>query len=707
MSAIPKTIATKPAASPSTIPLPVDLGDAIEPGEGPKYAWLGMSSSGPYNVDAERQVLSACFQDNSCIDRVKRIVSPASFYQANHAILFRMVLEIHEKGEPVDNVTLGEAIARYRDRTTSPETDVTEDYIHEIAGAAVGSINVENHAGIILEWSKRRKLIAIAADVAERAYKNEMPAEDLAREAFEGFAGSPGGAFPEFNSAPRKIVAALKPVRKFDTKLLPSSLVPWVEDVANRMQCPVEFLAVGAVISLSAAVGRKIGIRPKRLDRQWRVVPNLWGGCVARPGTMKSPALKEMLGPLSTLDRESREDHELALEEYRLDKMVSEAEKVAAEKNLKKHAGKLSREELKERMRAALKDEAQEPILRRRIVHDSTVEKLGELMKDNPSGLLMYRDELPGLFASFEKSGREEDRSFYLDAWDGNLAKSVDRIGRGTFHIPATCLSLIGGIQPGPLAAFIREAASGVGDDGFVNRLQLLVYPDTAETFKSVDAEVDHVSKGRATQIFRALDQLDPLAIGAELDGADKVPCLGFSQEAQALFTRWWERNVNRARAEESLALGSHLDKFSKLVPALALLFHLSDVCDPQRREDMPSQVGVTPLEKAIAWAAFLEEHARRIYDLAEEADITPAKHLLSKLGPAIKEKRLKDGFTAKEIADKGWSNLKRSEEVDRALTILADHGWVRGVGSPKTSQGGRSTTRYYLHPDAMGEGSN
>ena len=75
------------------------------------------------------------------------------------------------------------------------------------------------------------------------------------------------------------------PVKPFPPEILPESLRPWIEDIAERLQCPPEFPAVGAMESLAALVGRKVGIRPRHDD--WLVVPNLWGVIVGRPGVLK------------------------------------------------------------------------------------------------------------------------------------------------------------------------------------------------------------------------------------------------------------------------------------------------------------------------------------------------------------------------------------------------------------------------------------
>src|SRR2546425_1214256 len=95
----------------------------------------------------------------------------------------------------------------------------------------------------------------------------------------------------------------------FPAALLPGALAPWVADVAERVQCPPDFVAVGVLVAAAAVIGRKVAIRPKRQD-DWAVVPNLWGLAVGPPGSMKSPALAEALRPLRRLVSEARAQYE-------------------------------------------------------------------------------------------------------------------------------------------------------------------------------------------------------------------------------------------------------------------------------------------------------------------------------------------------------------------------------------------------------------
>ncbi len=102
------------------------------------------------------------------------------------------------------------------------------------------------------------------------------------------------------------------------------------------------------------------------------------------------------------------------------------------------------------------------PILKRYLINDSTVEKLGEILSQNPSGALYYRDELTGLLEQISKKDRAAERPFYLEAWNGSNSYAFDRIGRGTVNIENLTLSIIGGIQPGKFKTYLEKRNQGI-----------------------------------------------------------------------------------------------------------------------------------------------------------------------------------------------------------------------------------------------------
>src|SRR5439155_27020832 len=182
---------------------------------------------------------------------------------------------------------------------------------------------------------------------------------------------------------------------------------------------------------------------------------------------------------------------------------------------------------------------------RRYVVNDATVEKLGELLNQNPNGVLLFRDELGGFLRLMERPGHENDRGFYCEAWNGNGAYTYDRLGRGTLRIEAACVSVLGGIQPGPLAAYLHETFAGGGDDGLLPRFQLAVFPDPPPRWRNIDRWPDAEARTRAFAIYRQLATLDLAALGAEELTPAARPFLRFAPDAQACFDAWragWKR---------------------------------------------------------------------------------------------------------------------------------------------------------------------
>jgi hypothetical protein len=47
---------------------------------------------------------------------------------------------------------------------------------------------------------------------------------------------------------------------------VPEPLLPWLEDMAERIGVPLEFVAAPAVVALSSVIGRTVGIYPKQID---------------------------------------------------------------------------------------------------------------------------------------------------------------------------------------------------------------------------------------------------------------------------------------------------------------------------------------------------------------------------------------------------------------------------------------------------------
>lgn len=503
---------------------------------------------------------------------------------------------------------------------------------------------------------------------------------------------------------PEGLPEGLPPVPEFDLRMLPDAFRAWVEDVAERMQVPADFIAAPMMVALSAVVGRKVGIRPKRKD-DWTVVPNLWGAIVGRPGLLKSPALKGALAPLDKLIGEAGKRHEERTREHETDMELHKAQLVWYEDEKKKLAKKGDMDAVKEFIgENHVGDEPEPPSERRYRTSDTTVEKLGELLNQNPNGLMVYRDELTGWLRGLDRYGRESDRAFYLEGWSGDQGHDVDRIGRGSLKVPALTLAILGGIQPGPLSSYVFDAGTDrADDDGLLPRFQMLVWPDPSPEFKNVDRYPDRKAKADAFDVF---DFADRVNFDADADEVDGVAYLRFSEEAQHLFDTWRVDLEHELRSGNlSPAMESHKSKYRSLFPALALLLEIADsaesgeVEDPETGEVLRAVIGEPPTEvsevsafRAGAWCEFLEAHARRVYYSAERPEIRSARELLKH----VKAGDVSHGEPVRSMLRKGWATLGTREEVDGALDVLQEHNWLRVL---KMDTGGRPSAVVTLHP--------
>jgi len=502
---------------------------------------------------------------------------------------------------------------------------------------------------------------------------------------------------------PKPIQAALHPVPAFDAEtLLPEALRGWIMDEADRMPCPPDFIAAAALVALGAIIGARCAIKPKSRD-SWLIVPNLWGGIVGLPSAKKSPAIGAALKPLDRLIARALEAHRADLDAFEADKAVFEARKDAIETRIKAAAKDAKKSGDLEGLAKELQGHRQQapaaPTLRRYKSNDTTVEKLGELLRENPAGLLVLRDELVGLIASWDREGREGERAFYLEAWNGNASFDTDRIGRGSIFIPNLCVSIFGGIQPDKLFGYLEQAAHALANDGMLQRFQVLVFPDH-RNWEWRDRIPAKEARDRAFGVFETLAEFDPEAWGAApADTFNKFPHFRLDEAAQEVFIEW-SGDLHRSKlpAEDHPIIAQHLAKYDKLFPALALILHLVECATTGRRGQVMGESAL----RAAAWCDYLEAHARRCYGLLTDDGLRAAQALADKL----RQGKLSDGFTARDVRRNQWRSLTADDAVQAALDWLEDEGWLRAEEVGGTGPGsGRRTFRYLINPKAAKAG--
>ena len=245
----------------------------------------------------------------------------------------------------------------------------------------------------------------------------------------------------------------------FPVDRLPSVLAEFVKDQSEIMGTDPALLAMPVIVACAAGIDDGIKVQVKRHDSTWQESARLWGALVGDPSIKKSPVLTAALKPVQSIEINWREKDSKAQSEYQIENKIYN-------KKLKKHV-----EDRANGNESVKPEPPADPPNRRAIVEDITTEALSEVLKDNDRGILCVHDELSGFFGSmdaYKGKGVSKDRPVWLQAFNGG-PRFIDRVTRGSVLVPNLSTSIIGGIQPEPIA----KIAKNMDDDGLLQRFFL------------------------------------------------------------------------------------------------------------------------------------------------------------------------------------------------------------------------------------------
>jgi replicative DNA helicase len=129
----------------------------------------------PQSLEAEESVLGGMLIDNTALDRVVEVLQPDDFYRGAHRKIYRAMLELSERNEPADLITLSEVL-----RTRGELADVGgSSFLAELAERVPTAANVMHYARIVRERAVVRGLITAATDIASRGYEATEDVKEL------------------------------------------------------------------------------------------------------------------------------------------------------------------------------------------------------------------------------------------------------------------------------------------------------------------------------------------------------------------------------------------------------------------------------------------------------------------------------------------------------------------------------------------------
>jgi hypothetical protein len=470
----------------------------------------------------------------------------------------------------------------------------------------------------------------------------------------EGPGPAPEGPRPWEGPLP---LGAAPSAAAFPVDVLPGAARRLVEEAADAIHCPPDYVAVPALVLAGAAAGaaRKLQVKPGR-----QLQPNLYAAVIGGPSGGKTPALRMAATPLYRLQGELHATylHELA-----------------------EHEDRLTRRE---------KGEAKppRPVERKVLVGDCTVEKMGGILYENPRGVAKVHDELTALVAAMNqyKAGKGADRQFYLSAWAGEPVM-VDRKGQlgGSVFVERPFLAVVGGLVPDLLHMLRGERFVA---DGWLDRF-LLSYPAGPQ---AVAEDWRCLNDGTA-QAWQALL--------ADLRGAPEHVARLTACGRQA-----WEGLTGRLAAEMNGdgfpdCLRGPWGKFRDHAPRLALILQLLRL---SARETDSEDVDGESVERAERLVVYFQSHARKVY-LTIDADprVADARRVLARLPHSVDCVETVDGVRSVSRRDLHVHVLgggRALEETDAIITLLLKHGYFRPLVRPERQGAGRKPSpAYEVHP--------
>lgn len=122
----------------------------------------------PHSIEAEQSVLGSMIIDKSAINTAVEIIRPEDFYKEANGEIYSAIIDLFNKNEPVDLITLQEELKR-RD---SLESIGGVTYLANLSGGIATSANTEYYCKIVDEKSTLRKLIHSSNDIIGKAYED-------------------------------------------------------------------------------------------------------------------------------------------------------------------------------------------------------------------------------------------------------------------------------------------------------------------------------------------------------------------------------------------------------------------------------------------------------------------------------------------------------------------------------------------------------
>ena len=129
----------------------------------------------PQDLDAERSVLGAMMLSPAAIGAAAEVLRPGDFYRPAHQAVYDCILDLYNRGEPVDSVTLGDELSR--SGTLARVGGLP--YLHTLIATVPTAANVSHYAQIVAAKAVLRRIIEASTRAIQMAQSGEGDVEHV------------------------------------------------------------------------------------------------------------------------------------------------------------------------------------------------------------------------------------------------------------------------------------------------------------------------------------------------------------------------------------------------------------------------------------------------------------------------------------------------------------------------------------------------
>jgi hypothetical protein len=463
----------------------------------------------------------------------------------------------------------------------------------------------------------------------------------------------PADILRDVGVSPNEVRYAVTPLRqfrgnsatpKFPTDALPRPVARLVEESAAAIGCPPDAIGLSALIALGSALGNSRVIQPKR---GWTESAAIYGAVIADSGEKKTAAIAATTDVVQNLENTLNRKHDKSVEEFAREEREYEVErKEAAKQGL------------------PAPPPPRRPTAERVHINDTTLEALIPILKENPRGVMLERDELVGWVKAMDQykaGGKGAERQYWLSAWS-NRPVSVDRKGQnGPTSVLRPFVSVVGSIQPSVLPELAENR-----EDGMLERF-LFAYPETLNAMWTED-EVSDAAKAAYQDLY---ERLRNLGMDADELGDPIEKPVTFSTEAKQLYIAIY----NNHRRDMGLpGFPSFLrSPFSKLEAYFLRITLILAACR-FTLDGVAERVEAGDVLRALALTDYFKEQARRVFGALGGFD--PRNRLVEDCSRFVSERGGTWTGTATDLHEQLVSGFKpgRPDELSKFLKDAAEH---------------------------------